>query len=110
MNTLNFVPTLLHRLIFEVETVVLIPNLLDSSLMSLIYSIESSSQIEHLPAMEDDPQKRKPDISLAKRVLHWEPKVKMTDGLIKTVEFFKSELSKNDNKWTIEQRSSIRNP
>ncbi|RWK72581.1 MAG: SDR family NAD-dependent epimerase/dehydratase, partial [Mesorhizobium sp.] len=41
-----------------------------------------------LPA--DDPTRRRPDISLAKEILKWEPKVKLGDGLIKTTEYFNS--------------------
>jgi dTDP-glucose 4,6-dehydratase len=37
---------------------------------------------------QGDPQQRKPDISKAKRVLNWEPKVKLEDGLHKTIEYF----------------------
>jgi dTDP-glucose 4,6-dehydratase len=37
---------------------------------------------------QGDPQQRKPDISKAKRVLKWEPKVKLEDGLQKTIEYF----------------------
>jgi hypothetical protein len=49
----------------------------------------SDSAIVHLPATVDDPHKRKPDISLAKEQLGWEPRVPVTEGLAKTVEFFK---------------------
>ena len=38
----------------------------------------------------DDPKQRKPDISLAKELLGWEPKVSLNDGLIQTVKWFKS--------------------
>jgi len=38
---------------------------------------------------EDDPKQRRPDISLAKRVLHWEPRVGLTEGLEKTIAYFK---------------------
>lgn len=36
----------------------------------------------------DDPDKRKPDISKAKQFLHWEPKISLEEGLIKTIEYF----------------------
>jgi UDP-glucuronate decarboxylase len=37
----------------------------------------------------DDPEQRRPDITLAKKLLHWEPKVPLEDGLQKTIEYFK---------------------
>lgn len=50
----------------------------------------SSSQIEHEPLPEDDPQKRKPDITRAKELLDWEPKVSLEQGLKKTITYFGS--------------------
>ena len=38
---------------------------------------------------EDDPQRRCPDINLAKSKLNWEPKVTLEEGLLKTIEWFK---------------------
>jgi len=50
----------------------------------------SKSKIVYEPLPQDDPLQRQPDISLAKRELDWEPKVPLNDGLIKTIEYFKS--------------------
>jgi len=44
------------------------------------------------PLPEDDPKLRCPDISLAKRLLKWEPKIGLDQGLKKTIEFFKNKL------------------
>jgi UDP-glucuronate decarboxylase len=38
----------------------------------------------------DDPKKRKPDITLAKALLDWEPNVPLRDGLAKTIEYFRT--------------------
>jgi len=43
------------------------------------------------PLPKDDPQKRKPDISLAKEVLGWQPKTQLEKGIEKTIEYFKKE-------------------
>ena len=50
------------------------------------------SKIVHKPLPSDDPKQRKPDITLAKRVLKWEPKVPLEDGLKRTVAYFKKRL------------------
>ncbi len=48
----------------------------------------SKSEIQFNPLPHDDPKQRKPDISLAKRELDWQPKVKLEEGLVKTIEYF----------------------
>ena len=48
----------------------------------------SQSRIRHLPLPADDPKKRRPDISLARERLGWEPLVPLEEGLQKTVEWF----------------------
>ncbi len=50
----------------------------------------SSADISYEPLPQDDPMQRKPDISKAKRILNWEPKVSLDEGLQKTIEYFKS--------------------
>ncbi len=51
---------------------------------------------QNLPS--DDPTRRKPDITLAKKLLNWEPKIKLEQGLIKAIEYFKSfSKEKNEN-------------
>ena len=58
----------------------------------IIYLTGSKSQIRHLPLPLDDPKTRKPDISLASKILHWTPAISRTDGLSKTIEYFKIKL------------------
>lgn len=49
----------------------------------------STSKIVYGPLPADDPQQRKPDISLARQTLGWEPKVPLDDGLRETIAYFK---------------------
>lgn len=57
-----------------------------------IMMTESKSKIIHKPLPQDDPRQRQPDISLAKRILKWEPKVQLDDGLKKAIEYFKTKV------------------
>jgi UDP-glucuronate decarboxylase len=50
----------------------------------------SKSQIIHLPLPQDDPLQRKPDISLAKQYLNWNPEIHVREGLSKTIAYFAS--------------------
>ena len=52
----------------------------------------SQSNIVFCPLPLDDPKQRRPDISLAKEKLEWEPKVSLDDGLKKTIYYYKSIL------------------
>lgn len=51
---------------------------------------DSKSRLIHCPLPGDDPTKRRPDISLAKENLNWQPEIKLDEGLLKTIEYFKS--------------------
>lgn len=50
----------------------------------------NSSEIEFLPLPIDDPKRRCPNISRARRLLGWEPKVKLEDGLTATIDYFRT--------------------
>ena len=59
----------------------------------IIALIGSSSKIVFKPLPADDPKQRQPDITLAKKMLNWEPKVQVDDGLMQTIEYFRSVLA-----------------
>jgi len=54
--------------------------------------IGSDSVIEYLPLPADDPKQRQPDISRARDLLDWEPKISLEDGLKATIEYFKDKI------------------
>lgn len=49
---------------------------------------KSTSKIINLPLPADDPRQRKPDITLANKILDWHPKIHIEDGLLKTIKYF----------------------
>ena len=51
------------------------------------------SKLRHLPAPEDDPMQRQPDIALARAKLGWAPKVRLEDGLKETIAYFRKTLA-----------------
>jgi dTDP-glucose 4,6-dehydratase len=60
---------------------------------TIIKLVGSSSQIVHRPLPQDDPKQRRPDITRARTILNWEPKVGLEEGLSKTVGYFKMKLA-----------------
>jgi UDP-glucuronate decarboxylase len=54
---------------------------------------KSRSQIAFHPLPSDDPRRRRPDITLARERLGWEPKVNIEDGLKKTIQYFREIIS-----------------
>ncbi len=58
----------------------------------IIELVGSRSKIVYQPLPEDDPKQRKPDIGLAKKLLKWEPKVGLDQGMSRTIEFFKMKI------------------
>ncbi len=58
----------------------------------IIKATGSRSKIVHRPLPQDDPKQRRPDITRAKKVLHWTPKVPLAKGLVKTIEYFRKKV------------------
>lgn len=52
--------------------------------------VGGKGKLVYKPLPSDDPMQRKPDITLAKTKLGWEPKVQLREGLQKTIAYFKS--------------------
>ena len=59
---------------------------------TIIEMTGSKSRIIYNPLPVDDPQQRQPDISRARRLLHWEPTVELREGLESTIGYFKDKL------------------
>jgi len=62
---------------------------------TIIEYTNSKSKLKFLPLPEDDPMQRQPDITLAKKMLQWEPKVSLKIGLNKTIEYFDTLLKEH---------------
>ncbi len=62
---------------------------------TVIELTNSKSKLIFLPLPEDDPMQRQPDITLAKKMLQWEPKVSLKIGLNKTIEYFDTLLKEH---------------
>lgn len=58
----------------------------------IIAATGSKSKIVFKPLPVDDPKQRKPDITRARKLLQWEPKVELADGLSRTIEFFRTKV------------------
>jgi UDP-glucuronate decarboxylase len=56
---------------------------------TIIDLTQSHSSIQFLPMPSDDPARRRPDITLARNYLNWEPHVDLREGLEKTIDYFK---------------------
>ena len=68
-----------------------------SELAGIIISKINKGYITNTKAAVDDPKQRKPDISLAKEMLDWEPKVPLTFGLDETISYFRGVVNGKDN-------------
>ena len=66
----------------------------------------SKSKLVQLPLPQDDPRQRRPDITLAKRHLQWEPKIQLIEGLQETIRFFDALLAGKSNSGIARQAGS----
>lgn len=60
---------------------------------TIVRLVGSRSRIVYQPLPVDDPKQRRPDITRARTLLGWEPKVGLEEGLLKTVDYFKRKLA-----------------
>ena len=58
----------------------------------IIRATGSRSRIVYKPLPQDDPKQRQPDITRARSILKWEPKVALKEGLTKTIEYFRDKV------------------
>jgi nucleoside-diphosphate-sugar epimerase len=59
---------------------------------TIIRMTGSTSRLVYKPLPEDDPKVRQPDITRAKTLLGWEPKVGLEEGLKETIEYFRNKV------------------
>jgi dTDP-glucose 4,6-dehydratase len=59
---------------------------------TIIRMTGSKSRLVQRPLPVDDPRQRKPDITRARTLLQWEPKVQLEEGLVKTIEYFRTKV------------------
>jgi dTDP-glucose 4,6-dehydratase len=59
---------------------------------TIIRMTGSKSRLVYKPLPTDDPKQRRPDITRARTRLQWEPKVQLEEGLVKTIEYFRTKI------------------
>jgi nucleoside-diphosphate-sugar epimerase len=58
----------------------------------IIRATGARSKIVHKPLPQDDPKQRRPDIGKARKLLKWEPRVPLSEGLGKTIDYFRTKV------------------
>jgi dTDP-glucose 4,6-dehydratase len=71
-----------------------------ASVIKELTGVDCQIKFENLP--EDDPQRRLPDITRARTLLNWAPRVDLRTGLGKTIEWYRNEFSKEDKRSTVQ--------
>ena len=70
----------------------------------------SEIPLRRAPLPFDDPRQRQPDISLAREILHWQPKVELDDGLARTISYFRKRLTEIDRPQAAEILTMAKRP
>jgi dTDP-glucose 4,6-dehydratase len=58
----------------------------------IVRATGSRSKLTFKPLPQDDPKQRRPDITKARKLLKWGPKVALAEGLVKTIEYFRERV------------------
>ncbi len=66
--------------------------MLDLAIKVVLFT-KSKSKIKFVSLPQDDPKQRRPDNTKAKKILNWEPKISLEEGLNKTIEYFSDRLN-----------------
>ena len=72
--------------------------------------VPSASQVVYRPLPQDDPQRRRPDISRASELLSWEPRVPLAEGLKMTADWFVREVGRSEDRAAVANRLAVRVP
>ena len=75
---------------YQIVNKIPIRECLAKHILKLLSNCTSKLEIKDMPI--DDPLQRKPDITLANKLLSWEPNIHLQEGLIKTISYIKEEL------------------
>jgi dTDP-glucose 4,6-dehydratase len=75
----------------------------------ILQATQSKSKIIQVPLPEDDPKTRQPNITLARKLLDWEPKVSLDEGLGSTLEYFKQQINSSCDDMLGKKSASIKN-
>jgi UDP-glucuronate decarboxylase len=59
----------------------------------ILQLIQTKSKMVYKDLPKDDPMQRRPDITEARNILNWGPKINLQEGLAKTIEYYKSKIS-----------------
>ena len=62
----------------------------------IVHFTGTNSTVIYKPLPQDDPKVRQPDITLARAVLNWEPKIAFEEGIVKTIDFFRGRVAAGD--------------